>query len=126
MLSCPLVGMNILREINLDKVRTWKPFYRVSQRRGLGFNLPLDKKPGEREKTSFGESMGFQMVNVGYEVYADGPTRVLRFCEVRDSHSQDVVFHSNTKIRLRISSFALHLVEHANQVSFCLLMLMSP
>ena len=121
-----LVGMNLLREINLDKVRAWKPFYRVNQRGGLGFHLPLYKKPGDPTKTGLGESIGMQMINVGYEVYADGPTRVLRFCELRDSHNRDIQFYSSKKIRLRIFSFALNLFEHAKQVSLNLSMLMSP
>ncbi|KAF5958191.1 hypothetical protein HYC85_005416 [Camellia sinensis] len=108
-------GINLLREINLDKVRAWKPFYRVSQHRGLGFRLPSDKNPGDQKKSSFGESIGLQLVNVGYEVCADGPTRVLRFCEFCDSHKQDTLFHSSKKIRLKISSFALNLLEHAKQ-----------
>ncbi|XP_057499975.1 uncharacterized protein LOC130784197 isoform X3 [Actinidia eriantha] len=108
-------GMNLLREINLDKVRAWKPFYRVNQSGGLGFHLPLYKKPGDPTKTGLGESIGMQMINVGYEVYADGPTRVLRFCELRDSHNRDIRFYSSKKIRLRIFSFALNLFEHAKQ-----------
>ncbi|KAL7193185.1 hypothetical protein ACSBR2_024904 [Camellia fascicularis] len=108
-------GINLLREINLDKVRAWKPFYRVSQHRGLGFRLPSDKNLGDQKKSSFGESIGLQLVNVGYEVCADGPTRVLRFCEFCDSHKQDTLFHSSKKIRLKISSFALNLLEHAKQ-----------
>ncbi|XAR73934.1 hypothetical protein NMG60_11008067 [Bertholletia excelsa] len=108
-------GMNLLREINLDKVRSWKPFYKVSHQRGLRFHLPLDKNLRETEKASFGESISMQMVNVGYEVFANGPTRVLRFCEFRDRHKQDISFHLSGKIRFRISHFSITLLEHSKK-----------
>ncbi|XP_047313344.1 LOW QUALITY PROTEIN: uncharacterized protein LOC124916644 [Impatiens glandulifera] len=108
-------GMHILREINLDKVRSWKQFYRFGQQRGLGLQWPLDRSPREQEgMTSRNGKNDVQMVNVGYEVYTDGLTRVLRICEFPDSHKGDSVFSSG-KLRLRISSLDAHLLEHAKQ-----------
>jgi hypothetical protein len=97
-----LVGSPLLREINLDKVRTWKPFYKLRQHRGLASNLHSVN--------------GMEMVKIGYEVYADGPTRVLRICEISDSHNGDTVFQSCAKIQLRVSHLAIHLLEHGKQV----------
>ncbi|XP_052203810.1 uncharacterized protein LOC127809144 isoform X3 [Diospyros lotus] len=108
-------GMNLLREINLDKVRPWKAFYRVSQHRLFGVHLHSDKEPADHNRTSFGESIGTHIVSVGYEIYAAGPTRVLQLSEFRESHRRDTLIHSSKKIQLRISSLALNLLEHVKQ-----------
>ncbi|KAJ0097654.1 hypothetical protein Patl1_28814 [Pistacia atlantica] len=103
-----------LREINLDKVRPWKPFYKLKQHRGLASHLLLGKKLGD-QRASFGELNGIEMVKVGYEICADGPTRVLRICEFSDGHRGDRIFKFCAKIQLRISHFAIHLLEHRKQ-----------
>lgn len=104
--------MHLLREVNLDKVRAWKPFYKVGKHRALGFNL-----------TSFSHVNDMEMVNLGYEVYADGLTRVLRICERNDSRKLDRVFYPGSKITVRVSRFAVSLCERAKQV--CLLVRLS-
>ncbi|KAK3015365.1 hypothetical protein RJ639_005637 [Escallonia herrerae] len=104
-------GLHLLREVNLDKVRAWKPIYRFGKQRGLGSHLPLGKKFGDQIRT--GQSNDMEMVNLGYEIYADGPTRVLRVCEFSDCRKGNTVFHTGAKMRLRISYVALHLMEHA-------------
>lgn len=110
------VDMQILREINLDKVRPWKPFLKLKQHRGLASYVALDKKSGD-QRTSFGEFNGIEMVKVGYEVCADGLTRVLRICESSDSRKRDTALQFCAKIQLRISHFAIHLLEHRKKVS---------
>ena len=57
------------------------------------------------------------MVNVGYEVYADGLTRVLRICERNDSRKLDKVFYPGAKITVRVSRFAINLSERTKQAS---------
>ncbi|KAG4175488.1 hypothetical protein ERO13_A11G188400v2 [Gossypium hirsutum] len=108
-----LNDMNLPREINLDKVRTWKPFYKLTQER-LASHILFDKK-SKGKRSRFGEHQGMNAVRVGYEVYADGPTRVLRICEFSDSHKQDKTFHSCAKIRMRVSQFAIQLLEKAKE-----------
>lgn len=108
----------MLCEINLDKVRAWKPLYQTKQNRGLGFHLPVEKKPEDQKRTTYSKLIGTETAKLGYEVYADGVTRVLRICEFSDSHRVDAVFHTGTKMRLRISYFAIHLLGHAKQVNF--------
>ncbi|KAA3474313.1 Vacuolar protein sorting-associated protein 13b [Gossypium australe] len=108
-----LNDMNLPREINLDKVRTWKPFYKLTQER-LASQILFDKK-SKGKRSRFGEHQGMNAVRVGYEVYADGPTRVLRICEFSDSHKQDKAFHSCAKIRMRVSQFAIQLLEKAKE-----------
>ncbi|KAK6258440.1 hypothetical protein SCA6_012914 [Theobroma cacao] len=105
--------MNLPREINLDKVRTWKPFYKLTQER-LASHMLLDKKSKGR-RSNFGDLKGMNAVKLGYEVYADGPTRVLRICEFSDIHKQNKAFHSCAKIRMRVSQFAIQLLEQGKE-----------
>lgn len=116
-----LVDSLLLREINLDKVRTWKPFYKPRQWSGLTTHLPLGKTSGDK-KGDFGEFNSMEMMKVGYEVYADGPTRVLRFCELSSSRKGNKMFHSCEKIQLRVNQFTVHLLEHEKQASYRVLL----
>lgn len=61
-----------------------------------------------------------EMVKTGYEVYADGPTRVLRFCEISSSNKRDTLFQSWKKIQLRVPQFTVNLLEHGKQVNVSL------
>ncbi|GAY42809.1 hypothetical protein CUMW_069730 [Citrus unshiu] len=106
--------MHTLREINLDKVRPWKPFFKLKQHRSLASYVAFGKKSGD-QRTSFSEFNGMEIVKVGYEVRADGPTRILRICESSDSHKRNTASKFCAKIQLRISYFALHLLEHRKQ-----------
>lgn len=112
-----LAALHLQREINLDKVREWKPFYRIKQQRGLGLHLPLEKKPEDPKKNWFRQLTGLEINKLGFEVYAEGLTRVLRICEFSDRRRGDTSFHSCTKMQLRISCFAIQLLERAKQVS---------
>ncbi|KAL2333639.1 hypothetical protein Fmac_014852 [Flemingia macrophylla] len=103
-----------LREIKLDKVRAWKPFHKLEQQRVLAPRLIFDKRSSDRMK-SFGEHNSLEMTKVGYEIYAEGPTRVLRICEISDSFKRDTVLDLCAKIQLRVSQFAVHLLEHVKQ-----------
>lgn len=107
-------GFTILREINLDKVRSWKPIHRVSQLRGLGSRVPLDKNPEDPKSTSFVKPVGQQMVNFGYEIYADGATRVLRFSDFHASFKRNALCPSK-RIRMKVSSIKLNLLENTEQ-----------
>ncbi|KAL8476053.1 hypothetical protein ACS0TY_028647 [Phlomoides rotata] len=107
--------LHILREINLDKVRSWKPFSRSKHTRGLGFHLPLEKKPEDQKHSNHSRPIGSESARLGFEVYAEGTTRVLRICEFSDSHKVNVMFRSSRKMRLRISYFSVHLLEHVKQ-----------
>nr|XP_043638642.1 uncharacterized protein LOC122609764 isoform X2 [Erigeron canadensis] len=103
--------LHLLREVNLDKVRAWKSFYKVGQHRALGFNSSLNKKAG----TSLGHLNDMDMVNLGYEVYADGLTRVLRICERNDSRKLDRGFYPGAKVTFRVSRFAINFCERTKQ-----------
>ncbi|KAK4778296.1 hypothetical protein SAY87_018483 [Trapa incisa] len=97
-----------LREINLDKVREWKPFFKFRRYEGLSSHFLSDKKL-QNDQSKLGGLK--ELMNVGYEVYADGPTRVLRISEISDRQNVDKMFHSNGKIRLRIPYLAIHMIE---------------
>ncbi|KAH1151426.1 hypothetical protein GYH30_045099 [Glycine max] len=103
-----------LREIKLDKVRAWKPFHKLGQQRVLAPRLLLDKRSRD-QMMGFSEHNGLEMTKVGYEIYAEGPTRVLRICEISDSFKRDTVLDLCAKIQLRASQFAVHLLEHVKQ-----------
>lgn len=104
-----------LREIKLDKVRPWKPFYKVGQQRVLAPRLLSDKRSRDHSVT-FNGFNGVEMEKVGYEIYAEGPTRVLRICEISDCFKGDSVLDLRAKMQLRISQFAIHLLEPSKQV----------
>ncbi|KAJ8764509.1 hypothetical protein K2173_006249 [Erythroxylum novogranatense] len=108
--------MHLLREIKLDKVRAWKPFLRPKQSKGLASLSLLDKKYGG-QNTYFGQFNSMDTVNVGYEVYAEGPTRVLQICELSDNRKGDYFLQTHAKIRIIVSQFAIHLLECGKQDS---------
>lgn len=109
-----------LREIKLDKVRAWKPFFKLGQQRLLAPRLLLDRRSRD-QMMSFSRHNGLEMEKVGYEIYAEGPTRVLRICEIHNSFKMDTILDLCAKVQLRVSQFAIHLLEHVKQVFLLLL-----
>ncbi|XP_038718872.1 uncharacterized protein LOC120011821 isoform X2 [Tripterygium wilfordii] len=105
-------GMNFLREINLDKVRSWKSFLKRNQKLGIASHLLLEKKVRDHGTNQFDSS---NVARVGYEVYAEGTTRVLRICEFSDIQKGDKGFQSFAKFELRVPHLGFHLLEHAKQ-----------
>ncbi|XP_031743221.1 uncharacterized protein LOC101222087 isoform X2 [Cucumis sativus] len=87
------------REINLDKLRTWKPLFKSRLQGGLTHRT-ISRNFGDPE-----------IMKVGYEIYADGPTRILRICLKSDCHKGDSVISSSQKFQLRISNITVHLLE---------------
>ncbi|XXG49284.1 hypothetical protein AAC387_Pa02g3508 [Persea americana] len=110
-----ITGMNLLRDINIDKVCAWKPFLKIRKTRGLPLHVSWDNKIGDGRRTKFDESPGLDMLKMGYEVYADGSTRVLRICEFIDNRKEDKMAQPRLKFQFRISYFAIHLLENAKQ-----------
>lgn len=109
-------GIIPLREVSLDKVRPWKPLFKATQRRSIASHLMLEKKAKDH-KTAYEQLGSMPMVKVGYEVYADGLTRVIRICEVSKSLKGDSVFRSRSKIQFRITHLGIQLLEKVKQVS---------
>ncbi|EPS59041.1 hypothetical protein M569_15769, partial [Genlisea aurea] len=92
--------LHLLHEINLDKVRPWKPFRRNQLSRGLVY---------------YGRLMGSDALKLGYEVYAVGITRVLRICELSESSKVNRISGRGAKFRLRISYFSIQLLEKTEE-----------
>ncbi|XP_071913295.1 uncharacterized protein [Coffea arabica] len=107
--------VHLLKEISMDKVRAWKPFYRAKQQMRMGIQFLLDMKPGEKNRNNDGQLINTRTVKLGYEVYAEGLTRVLRICEFSDGHKGNNMFYSSSKMRLRISHFAFQLLEYTDK-----------
>lgn len=106
-----------LREVSLDKVRPWKPLFKATQHRSIASHLMLEKKAKDH-KTAYEQLSSMPMVKVGYEVYADGLTRVIRICEVSKSHKGDSVFRSRSKVHFRITHLGIQILEKVKQVSW--------
>ncbi|XP_056697041.1 uncharacterized protein [Spinacia oleracea] len=108
-------GTQMLREISLDKLRPWKSFFRVRKQRELASRLPLDTRVSNRRGTNLAQVNGTDVENAGYEVYVDGPTRVLRISNSSGRRKADCKYQSCKKIQLRISYFAIRLLEPCKQ-----------
>lgn len=113
----PALGVQTLREISLDKLRPWKSFFRVGEKRALPSHLPVDTRASDRRGTNLAQMNGIDVANVGYEVYVDGPTRVLRISHSPGRRNADSKYQSCMKIQFRISYLAICLLEPCKQVS---------
>ncbi|KAJ0963386.1 hypothetical protein J5N97_028508 [Dioscorea zingiberensis] len=109
-----IVDMNISREINIDKVCTWKPFFKIMQNKGLVLPLASDKRMEVGKRTIDG-TRGLELFMVGYEVFTDGFTRVLRVCERSDGYKKEKMLMPASNIQFRVSYFAINLLENSRQ-----------
>lgn len=103
--------LHLMREINIDKISSWKPLFKMRQ--GMVMNLPQNKGYGKEKETL--DICGPDIFKVGYEIYADGPTRVLRFCETADRYKEEKVVRPSIGIRFVVSSFTVNLLEKEKQ-----------
>jgi hypothetical protein len=111
--------MNLLREISIDKVSQWRPFFKAQNHRGLGLDLmSLRKGVFPTEKGWPDESFRQRPLEVGYEVDFDGLTRVLRVCERANVPKVDNSTRPFSNMQLRMASVAFHLHESNIQVCF--------
>ncbi|XP_050206496.1 uncharacterized protein LOC126656072 [Mercurialis annua] len=109
-----LNDLHLLREINLDKIRPWKPFLKGKHRGGLTSHSLFNQISGNQKKDS-GQLNSMNIAKVGYEIYAQGPTRVLRICELSRSQKGHKLIQSRAKMQLRVLHFAIHLLEDGKQ-----------
>ncbi|GAB2259820.1 hypothetical protein Droror1_Dr00010675 [Drosera rotundifolia] len=107
-------GVDSFQEINLDKLRSWKTFFKTRQQMKLPYYLAQNSEILE-ERSKLGPSKSLDIGKVGYEVYADGPTRVLRISDVRGTSEGNKVIGSRIKVQFRVSNFAVRLLEHSRQ-----------
>lgn len=102
-----VAGTQLQREISLDKLGPCKPFRKIRQSR---VGLPI---------LHGGHSGKVDSSKVVYEVYADGPTRVLWVYEVHDSHKKRDQLSQNripsAKIDFKVSHLGISLLEQGKQ-----------
>ncbi|KAL9253019.1 Intermembrane lipid transfer protein VPS13-like protein [Drosera capensis] len=107
-------GVDSFQEINLDKLRSWKTFFKTRQQMKLPYYLTQNSEILE-ERSKLGPSKSLDIGKVGYVVYADGPTRVLRISDVCGTSEGNKVIGSHIKVQFRVSNFAVRLLEHSRQ-----------
>lgn len=121
MLFVQVAGTQLQREISLDKLESCKHFYKNRQS-GVGLSLlsgdhleGIARYRGNDDRLT--DEVDFS--KVVYEVYADGPTRVLWVYEAHESHkkrdrlSQNQIPH--TKIDCKVSHLGISLLERGKQ-----------
>lgn len=120
-----IVGTPLSHDVNLDKLRSWKSFRAVRRKKGL-LQIPFLNELSNM--ALYGDDANNNLPSesslppVGYEVYADGPTRVLRICEERDSKTdrrwQSNISSPKKEIEIRMPVFTMSIVEPLKQVSW--------
>uniref|UniRef100_A0A0E0BUQ6 Vacuolar protein sorting-associated protein 13 VPS13 adaptor binding domain-containing protein n=1 Tax=Oryza glumipatula TaxID=40148 RepID=A0A0E0BUQ6_9ORYZ len=103
-----------LREIKIDKISPWKPFLKMSQNSRLNIDSSFNNGLSSG-KQRFDESFGLRVFKIGYEVYADGLTRVLRICEHKDNPKADNIEHPIANVQFRMTYMCIHLLEKGQQ-----------
>ncbi|KAM0863381.1 hypothetical protein ACQ4PT_044630 [Festuca glaucescens] len=105
-----IVDTPALREIKIDKISPWKPFLKMRQnsRLNLDFSFSNGLSSG---KQGYDDSFGLRVFKIGYEVYADGLTRVLRICEHAENPKAEKVQRPIAHAQFRISYMCIHLLD---------------
>lgn len=81
-------------------------------RQNSSLNLDFSFNNGfSSRKQGFDESFGLRVFKTGYEVYADGLTRVLRICERADNLNAEKIQRPIANVQLRISYMCIQLLE---------------
>uniref|UniRef100_J3NEM9 Vacuolar protein sorting-associated protein 13 VPS13 adaptor binding domain-containing protein n=1 Tax=Oryza brachyantha TaxID=4533 RepID=J3NEM9_ORYBR len=109
-----IIDTPALREIKIDKINPWKPFLKMSQNSRLNIDSSFNNGLSSG-KQRFDESFGLRVFKIGYEVYADGLTRVLRICEHSDNPKADNIQRALANVQFRITSMCIHLLEKGQQ-----------
>ncbi|KAF0888967.1 hypothetical protein E2562_020183 [Oryza meyeriana var. granulata] len=109
-----IIDTPALREIKIDKISAWKPFLKMSQNSRLNIDSSFNNGLSSG-KQRFSESFGLRVFKIGYEVYADGLTRVLRICEHADNPKADSIQHPIANVQFRITYMCIHLLEKGQQ-----------
>ncbi|XP_044379606.1 uncharacterized protein [Triticum aestivum] len=103
-----IVDTPALREIKIDKISPWKPFLKMRSRLNLDFSFSNGLSS---EKQGFDDSFGLRVFKIGYEVYADGLTRVLRICEQAENPKAEKIQRPIAHAQFRISYMCIHLLD---------------
>ncbi|KAL3690687.1 hypothetical protein R1sor_004338 [Riccia sorocarpa] len=117
-LAVKVSGTPLSHDINLDKLRSWKSFRAVKRKKNL-LQIPFLNELSNMALYGDEPSASFPSDNVlppvGYEVYADGPTRVLRICEEKDSKTdkrwQSNISSPKMETEIRIPLLTMSIME---------------
>ncbi|XP_078436701.1 vacuolar protein sorting-associated protein, putative (DUF1162) isoform X2 [Wolffia australiana] len=107
-------GLQLLREINIDKISPWKPFFKSWPSKLLTLQFDANRT-SSIQNNDYYASQRRELRRVGYEVCVDGFTRVLRICEMAESSKRDAKLQPNSSFGLRMESFSINLHESAIQ-----------
>ncbi|CAN6343588.1 unnamed protein product [Urochloa humidicola] len=110
-----IVDTPALREIKIDKISPWKPFLKMRQNSKLNLDFSFSDGLSSR-KQRFDESFGLRVFKIGYEVYADGLTRVLRICEHADNPKIEKIRRPLANLQFIISYVCIHLLDKGQSV----------
>jgi len=114
-------GTQLCQVINMDKIREWKRFGATRRGKGFSFQLPFTDESKESDNEGDGSSTGTMFLNLGYEIIADGPTRVLRICLDSDSNKQSgwqsTMRRPKTEVEVKVPLFFFSIVEPVKQVT---------
>lgn len=114
-----VAGTQFCKEINLDKLGPWRSFRVVRYNKGFALQLPFYNQLGATgEYQSDGNEDPLESRNLGYEVRADGPRRVLWVCEDINSKLnewQPHVLFPSARMDLKVPALAVTLVELVKQ-----------
>ncbi|XP_031479491.1 uncharacterized protein LOC116250167 isoform X3 [Nymphaea colorata] len=111
--------MNIEREINIDKLSSWKPFYKVRQANSFVLSSLYTGVRDTKRTGHEASSSATGIFRIAYKVFADGSQRVLRIGELVDNANGSRSFHQHSimqkNIEFRVSFFGVRLLEDPNQ-----------
>ncbi|KAL6847035.1 hypothetical protein ACP4OV_022888 [Aristida adscensionis] len=105
-----IIDTPALREIKIDKISPWKPFLKMRQNSRLNLDFSFSNGLGSR-KQGYDESFGLRVFKIGYEVYADGLTRVLRVCQHADTPKTEKIQRPIASAQFRNSYLCIHLLD---------------
>lgn len=108
-----ILDYHLIREINIDKISKWKPFFKARKHRGILLHMSPNNQ-FKNEQETINEPHGSEVFKLGFDVYADGSTRVLRLCE--STRSEQIASQPSSSFQLLLSSFAVHFLDKNKQM----------
>ncbi|KAJ7546345.1 hypothetical protein O6H91_08G036400 [Diphasiastrum complanatum] len=116
-----VTGTRVCFDLNIDKIRPWKSFFAV-RNKNSSLLLQLQEQFGSFGLVHNDANDTFSsnfLQNIGYEVFADGPTRILRICENADCIQKNCWLSELTiprmKLEMRLPLLAISIIEPEKQ-----------
>eukprot|EP00246_Nothoceros_aenigmaticus_P000591 TRINITY_DN10853_c0_g1_i2.p1 TRINITY_DN10853_c0_g1~~TRINITY_DN10853_c0_g1_i2.p1 ORF type:complete len:881 (+),score=147.12 TRINITY_DN10853_c0_g1_i2:341-2644(+) len=118
-----IAGTQLSRDINLDKVRSWKLFQGSDswQKKRFTLHLPFqDERDDGYDDDEYDVSTALGGRDVGFEVYAEGTTRIVRISEQIDTSEAQWSLKKSVprlELELKVPLLGLCIVEYEKQAS---------